>query len=210
MKNAETMKLILVENLNFYLSKKGSNQTVMARDLNFPETTVSNWMKGETYPRPDRLQMMADYFNVRRSDLTEKRVNNLIEISQRTVRIPVLGEIACGDPILVEENFEDYRTVLEENLPAGDLVYLQAKGDSMYPTIPDGAMVLIRIQEEVENGEIAAVTFDLNAHATLKRVKKQNGIIILMPDNSLHEPIVVSADNPVRIIGKAMRFEQEL
>jgi repressor LexA len=210
MKNAETMKLILVENLNFYLAKKGLNQTDMARDLNFPETTVSNWMKGETYPRPDRLQMMADYFNVRRSDLTERRVTNIIEIPQRTVRIPVLGEIACGDPILVEENFEDYRTVLEESLPTGDLVYLQAKGDSMHPTIPDGSMVLIRIQEEVENGEIAAVTFNLNAHATLKRVKKQNGLIFLMPDNPAHEPIVITKENPARIIGKAIRSEQEL
>ncbi|WP_354314633.1 S24 family peptidase [Sporosarcina psychrophila] len=118
--------------------------------------------------------------------------------------------MACGDPILVEENYEDYRTVLEEHLPAGDLVYLQAKGDSMSPTIPDGSMVLIRIQEEVENGEIAAVTFNLNAYATLKRVKKQNGITILMPDNPAHEPIVVTRDNPVRLIGKAIRSEQKL
>lgn len=210
MKDVKTMKEILVENLDLHLAKKGLNQTDMARDLGFPETTVSNWMKGETYPRPDRLQMMADYFKVRRSDLTEQVPTNLIQLSQRTVKIPVLGEIACGDPILVEANYEDYRTVLAENLPPGDLVYLQAKGDSMHPTIPDGSMVLIRIQEEVENGEIAAITFNINAYATLKRVKKQNGIIILMPDNPAHEPIVVTRDNPVRIIGKAIRSEQEL
>lgn len=210
MDNAKRMKEVVAKNLDYHLAKRGLDQTVMARDLDIPETTVSNWMLAKTYPRPDKIQLMADYFNVRRSDLTEERVSNLIEVSQRTVRIPILGEIACGDPILVEENFEDYRTVLEESLPAGDLVYLQAKGDSMHPTIPNGSMVLIRIQEEVENGEIAAVTFNLNAHATLKRVKKQDGITILMPDNPAHEPIIVTRDNPVRIIGKAVRSEQEL
>lgn len=201
---------ILSENIQRLLDRKGVKQTDMARDLSIAETTVSSWLNGKRYPGLKNLQLMADYFKVGRSDLTEQRPTNIIEISQRTVKIPVLGEIACGDPILVEENFEDYRTVLEENLPQGDLVYLQAKGDSMSPTIPHGSMVLIRIQEEVENGEIAAVTFSLNAHATLKRVKKQNGLIILMPDNVAHEPIVVTMDNPVRIIGKAVRSEQEL
>lgn len=201
---------VLSENIQHFLDRKGIKQTDMARDLEIAETTVSSWMNAKRYPGLKSLQLMADYFNVKRSDLTEQKPTNIIEISQRTVRIPVLGYIACGDPILVEENYEDYRTVLEEHLPAGDLVYLQAKGDSMSPTIPDGSMVLIRIQEEVENGEIAAVTFNLNAYATLKRVKKQNGITILMPDNPAHEPIVVTSDNPVRIIGKAIRSEQTL
>lgn len=209
MKNAKTMKEILVENLELHLAKKSLNQTDMARDLGFPETTVSNWMKGETYPRPDRLQMMADYFNVRRSDLTEQRPTNVIEVSQRTVRIPVLGVIACGDPILAEANYEDYRTELEDRLPSGKLFYLEAKGDSMHPEITDGSMVLLREQHDVENGEIAAVMVNGNTEATLKRIKKQDGMVILMPVNPLHEPIFVTDTNPAQIIGKVMRSERK-
>lgn len=174
--------------------------------------TIYRYESNEIENMPyDVVEPLAKALNVSPSYIMGwEKPSNIIEISQRTVRIPVLGEIACGEPILVEENYEDYRTVLDENLPTGDLVYLQAKGDSMHPTISDGSMVLIRIQEEVENGEIAAVTFNLNAHATLKRVKKQGGLIILMPDNNSHEPIIVTSDNPVRIIGKAIRLEQEL
>lgn len=191
---------------------KNLTQMELAKILNLAPTAVSAWERDANKPMMDKIVMMSELFEVPVThffDLKDDE-SNIIEVSQRTVRIPILGEIACGDPILVEENYEDYRTVLEENLPAGDLVYLQAKGDSMSPTIPDGSMVLIRIQEEVENGEIAAVTFNINAFATLKRVKKQNGIIILMPDNPTHEPIVITKDNPVRIIGKAIRSEQTL
>lgn len=208
MKSVEKMKDILVKNLNSYLDRKGLSQTDMARDLGFPETTVSNWMKGETYPRPDRLQMMADYFNVRRSDLTEAKPTNIIKMSQRTVRIPVLGTIACGDPILAEVNYEDYREELEERLPAGDLFYLKAKGDSMHPEITDGSMVLLREQHDVENGEIAAVMVNGSTEATLKRIKKQDGMIILMPENPAHDPIFVTAKNPIQIIGKVIRSER--
>lgn len=210
MNDPQKLKNILAKNLSYYIERSGENQTEIAQKLGVPEMTMSNWVKAKTYPRMDKVQLLADYFNIRRSDLTEEKPANLIEVSQRTARIPVLGEIACGDPILAEENFNDYRTVIEEHLPPGDLVYLLAKGDSMKPTVPNGSWVLIRIQEEVENGEIAAVTFNGNTEVTLKRVKKQGKNIVLMPDNNDFEPIFITKDNPVRIIGKAIRSEQEL
>lgn len=200
----------LAKNIQRLLDKKGIKQTDMARDLGIAETTVSSWMNAVRYPGLKNLQLMADYFNVRRSALQDEQPSNIIEVSQRTVRVPILGPIACGEPILVEENYEDYRTVLADSLPSGKTVYLEAKGDSMHPTIPDGSMVLIREQNDVENGEIAAVTFNGNTEATLKRVKKQGDMIILMPDNPTHEPILVTKDNPVKIIGKAVKLEQDL
>lgn len=209
-KTVELQRKILSDNINRYLNRKGISQTDMARDLGIPETTVSSWLNNKKYPRIGSIQAMADYFKVKRSDLTEEKSSNLIEISQRTVKVPVLGEIACGDPILAEENYEDYRDELADSLPAGDLVYLKAKGDSMSPTIPNGSFVLVRAQNDVENGEIAAVLVNGNTEATLKRVKKQGDVIILMPDNSSHEPYIIDKNNPAKIIGKAIRFTQDL
>lgn len=200
------LKRVLAENLNRLLSRKGVNQTDMARELNIPETTVSNWMKAETYPRPDKIQLMADYFGVRRSDLTEEQYpDNVFSIQPNFVKIPILGPIACGTPILAEQNIESYVYEYEEYLPSGDLFALIANGDSMEPTIPNGSRVLIREQSDIENGEIAAVLVNGDTDATLKRVKKQGSIVILIPDNSKYEPIVVDEDNPARIIGKAVR-----
>ena len=210
---SETMKTqreILGENIDRLIARNGIDQKILAEKIGVSGATISNWVKGLKYPRIDKIQDLADYFNVKHSDLVEDQTTNLIKVSQRTVSIPILGYIACGDPILVEENYEDYRTVLEEGLPAGNLFYLRAKGDSMHPTIPNGSMVMVRAQEDVENGQIAAVTFNGNSEATLKRVKKQGDMIILMPDNPAHEPIFVTKDNPVNIIGKAVKSEQDL
>ena len=70
----------------------------------------------------------------------------------------------------------------------------------MTPTIPDGALVLIREQPEVESGAIAAVLVNGETEATLKRIKRQGNMMILMPDNPEYEPIVVDKYNPARIL----------
>ena len=137
-------------------------------------------------------------------------IENLVDAPSESIHIPILGEIACGDPIYAEENFAGYRVEPKDAVPSGNSYYLQAKGDSMEPTIPNGAYVLIREQPDVENGEIAAVLLSTDNEATLKRVSKQNDTIILVPDNPKHSPIVVTADNPVKIIGKAIRFTVDL
>lgn len=210
MEEKENLKQIMAKNIKKYLDRMGKNQTDLARDLNIPETTVSNWMKGNTYPRIDKIQLMADYFGIYRSDLTEDKPNNLYSTTTELVKIPILGTIACGDPIYVEENFAGYRYESPENLPYGEIYYLDAKGDSMEPTIPDGSSVMIRQQSDVENGEIAAVLVNGDTEATLKRVKKLGGLVMLMPENPAYEPIIVNKENPARIIGKAIRFTVDL
>ncbi|PEB56212.1 XRE family transcriptional regulator [Bacillus pseudomycoides] len=208
--DAQKMKEIFASNLKKYLDRNGINQTYLANDINVPETTVSNWIKANTYPRPDKLQMLADYFRINRSDLTEEKPSNLYDASIHPVKIPILGKIACGLPICAEENFEGFRYEMSDILPQGELYYLEAKGNSMEPTIPNGSFVLIRKQTDVENGEIAAVLINGDTEATLKRVKKQGDVVILMPDNSSYEPIVLTSNVPARIIGKAIRFTRDL
>lgn len=196
------------------LNKINMKPTELADKINVDRSTVSRYLKGTRKISMEDIPKIANAIGVSPIELlVDERIDNptnIIEVSQETVRIPVLGPIACGDPIFVEENYEDYRTVLREGLPTGKLVYLEAKGDSMHPTIPSGSMVVIREQNDVENGEIAAVTFNGNTEATLKRVKKQGDIIVLMPDNPAHEPILITKENPVNIIGKAVRLERNL
>lgn len=203
-------KEIMAKNLKKHLDKLRKTQTDLAKDLNIPETTVSNWMKANTYPRVDKIQLMADYLGVNRSDLTEDKPDNVKSFSGDFIRVPILGEIACGEPLLVSENFAGYRYESVESLPSGETYYVKAKGDSMEPTIPNGSLVLLRAQSEVENGEIAAVLVNGDTEATLKRVKKQDGVVILMPDNPIYEPIIVSPVNPARIIGKAIKYTVDL
>lgn len=133
-----------------------------------------------------------------------------ISLVKSIVRIPIIGEIACGDPITAQENISGYVEESTENLPSGELFYLKAKGSSMEPTVPNGSNVLIREQPEVEDGEIAAVLVNGDTEATLKRVKHQGNIIILIPDNQEYNPYIITADNPAKILGKAIRFTTDL
>ena len=119
-------------------------------------------------------------------------------------KIPLIGTIACGAPILAEEHIEDYIDIPKHI--AADFA-LACKGDSMINArIFDGDIVYIRQQNTVENGEIAAVLID--GEATLKRVRLFDDHISLEPENPQYRPMVYWGEemNTVHILGKAVAF----
>lgn len=129
------------------------------------------------------------------------------EIKYRTV--PILGKIACGVPITAQEDILGYEYIL----PNDKVDFcLKAKGDSMINArIYDGDIIFIKCQADVENGEIAAVQID-NEVATLKRVYKIDGSVILRPENPNYKDIVYSKKDmkEVKILGKAIYFKSEV
>lgn len=119
-------------------------------------------------------------------------------------KIPLVGDIACGEPILAQQNIEDYINC-PENVDAN--FCLRCKGDSMIGArIHDGDIVYIHQQPTIENGEIAAVLID--NEATLKRVYRQADKVILQPENPAYPPLVFVREeiNQIRILGKAIAF----
>lgn len=202
------------KNLRYLREKNNVEQIQLANHLGRKSgTSVSEWESGKYTPKAGTLNEIAKYFRVTMSDLMEKDLSktatNVIPYGN-TVNIPVLGVITCGDPILAEQNIVDYKEEIADNLPSGELFYLQTKGNSMTPTIPENSFVMIRKQETVENNEIAAVLVNGDTEATLKRVRYQGDTIILMPDNSEYNPIIANEENPVRIIGKAIKVSIDL
>ena len=128
-----------------------------------------------------------------------------VEISPAS-RIPLLGGIAAGEPIFAEGNIEEYITFPVELTPTGDSFFLKVKGDSMESNIPEGSLALIRVQDEVENNEVAAVLVNDNTEATLKRIRYEDGKMYLVSDNRDYLPKQINEDNPVKIIGKAVKI----
>jgi len=193
-------------------SEKGLSISEIARRTNLAKSAVSRYFKRSREFPLNRVEDFAKAFNVTSEYLLgmeNELPDNLIKINSLT-KIPILGEIACGEPILAEENIEGYMDEVAELLPTGTLFYLHCKGDSMEPTIRNGSYVLVRQQPEVEDGEIAAVLVNGNTEATLKRVKHQGNIIMLMPDNPAYSPYIITEDNPARIIGRALEVKFKL
>ena len=182
----------------------------VAREMNMPYTTYVNYEKGTREPNSEVLIMIATYFGVSvdyligrsESRLPESIIaNNLIPLKQ-IIKIPIIGRIACGKPLLAEQNYEGF-TYCPDNVKA-DFV-LKCQGDSMIDAnIQDGDLVFIEESPVVENGEIAAVV--IGEEATLKKVYYQNDTITLLPANSAYAPMVYRKEeiNNIRICGKAV------
>lgn len=208
-------KKIFAKNLNHYMTITGTKPADICRLLNVSKSTVSSWCNAQKVPRMDKIEALANYFNVLKSDLIENtliddsiyKISNILPLP-KTKKVPRLGVIACGKPILAEENIEGYDEIPEEVNADFTLV---CKGDSMINArIMDGDTVYIRSQPDVENGEIAAVL--LGDEATLKRVRKTDTQLILWPENPCYSPMVFKGEtiNTVKILGKAIVFQSHI
>lgn len=187
------------------------SQKELSSEIGVAQSTLSTWENGVFEPDAQTLVVLANKFNVSIDYLLGKEKDtsfNLNEMSniitfENFKKIPIIGTIACGEPILAEENFEGYTHI--EDVVNADFG-LRCKGDSMSPKFFDGDIVLIRQQPMVENGQIAAVIID--NEATLKRVYIDQDKIVLNPENLSFAPLVYQGEqmNTVRIIGLAVGY----
>ena len=191
------------------LKKHNVTAAQVAKETGISQSTLSEWKHGNYQPKADKMQKIANYFGVSVSYLigeTETAIptyDNIIPMPTMT-SVPLLGTIACGEPITAVENIEDY-VAKPESIDAD--FALRCKGDSMVDArIFDGDIVYIHQQPTVNNGEIAAVLID--DEATLKRVYISDGTITLMPANQKYPPLIYSGEqlNNIRILGKAVAF----
>lgn len=180
-------------------------------------STLYRYFNDDTARIPvDKLQIIADALNVDAAYLigwqnevslkSSNKFDNILPIE--TKRFPLLGEIACGQPIFTNEDRESY-VEAGTNIKAD--FCLKCRGNSMINArINDGDIVFVRSQPTVNNGEIAAVVID--DEATLKRVYQSDGYVTLMAENPEYAPIVVSQDDgkSVYILGKAVAFQSDI
>lgn len=192
---------------------KGLSMRELAERASMSKSSISKIENGQTDSiRPENRIKLANALEIDpnalfNTDTTDdlSRFDNVTPANDETTSmIPVIGKIACGEPIFSEENILGYVPTPRENLPAGENFWLDSVGDSMTPTIPEGAQVLIHKQPEVEDGEVAAVCVD--DEMTLKRVKHVNGAVLLLPDNAKYSPIVLNEQSRAYIVGKAIKY----
>lgn len=199
------------EKLRNQLLNANVSQSELSRRLGVSRSAVSKWISNSTTPDVTVADSIAKALNISIEDLlSDSWVGEMRHVGGDKAYIPVIGEIACGAPILATQNVERYKEVLKDGLPDGELFYLVARGDSMEPRIFDGDDVLIRVQPDVEDGEIAAVQVDNDNRATLKKVQHVGDNVVLTPLNTDYQTIILNEENPGRIIGKAIRIEGTL
>ena len=149
------------------------------------ETLEKNGYIRRDPTKPRAIEIIDDTFNLTRRDM---------------VNVPIVGQVAAGEPILAEQNITNYFPIPIEFMPNNETFLLTVKGESMINAgILDGDMVLVESTSVASNGEMVVALVDDSA--TVKTFYKEEGIYRLQPENDTMEPIIVSE---VEILGKVI------
>jgi len=193
------------DNILFYMTRAGIERRDFAKAIGVPYSSLTDWINGRAYPRIDKIEKMARYFGIEKADLVEERGSRPVT----SVPLPVYARVAAGIPLEASGEVVDYEEIPEAMAKTGDFFGLRVVGDSMEPKISDGDTVIVRKQEDAENGEIVVVLVN-GSDACIKRLKKFPGGIMLLSTNPAYEPITYTAEEierlPVRIMGKVVEL----
>lgn len=209
----EEQKRIFSKNINYYISQSGKQQKEIAKDLGYSPTTFNTWCVGKIIPSAGKVQKIADYFGIGKSDLLDDKTSLLGKTKTIGITIKVLGRVAAGLPIEAVENIIDTEEISEEMAKTGEFFGLQIHGDSMEPRMYEGDVVIVRKQDDAESGDIVIAMVNGN-DATCKRLTKYAKGITLSSLNAKYEPMIYSNEEilqkPVRILGKVVELRGKL
>ena len=147
------------------------------------ETLEKNGYIRRDPTKPRAIEIMDDTFNLNRREM---------------VNVPILGNVAAGEPLFAEENIEDYFPIPAEMVPNSEVFMLHVRGESMINVgILDGDNALVQQQSTAKDGEMVVALVEDSA--TVKTFYKEDGYIRLQPENDTMEPIIVP---DCQILGK--------
>ena len=193
------------EYLKKYKEKMGVSNEYIASQLGVNRSTVTRWLKGDTkVTNPEVIEKLSFILGV--------DVESLINSEERYEK-PILGEVKAGYDLLIDENFEGYEQVTQDDYYRGDF-FLRVVGDSMSGAhIHDGDLLYVKKCNDVPSGTIAVVLIN-RCEVTVKKVIKKEGLLILEPANPSVDVRYYSQEEveslPVEIIGKALYSRSDL
>ena len=182
-------------------------QDKLAEKIGVARSTISMYEVGASEPDIQILTKLANFFNC--------SIDYLLGNDKKSqgVKIPVLGVIPAGIPIEAVEDVLGYEEITPKLASTGEFFALKVKGDSMLPDIKNGDILIVRQQEDAENGDTCVIMVN-GYDATVKKIKKMESGIMLIPNNSDFETMFFCNEEilslPVRIIGKAIEIRRSL
>lgn len=186
---------------------KAIKQVDFAKMLGVSQATVSGWESEKYQPDRDTLIKIASYFDVSVDYLIGN--SPIKKEKKKGVQVPVLGDVRAGYPMEAVENIIDYEEIDEETARRGEFFALRIKGDSMEPKFSEGDVVIVRKQETADSGDIVVALVNGDS-ATIKKLKRHQNGITLMPTNPTYEPMYYSNEEimelPVTILGKVVEL----
>ena len=192
----------------------------VSKDTGIAASTFSDWKSGRSVPKLDKIKLIANYFDVPLEYmLTGERDSLIFEACEvgrspfeRGKRVPIIGEIRAGSPIITNESIQGYEYA--EVGEAEEYFYLRVQGNSMKNIgMVEGSLVLFHKQQYAEDGDIVACLVGGDS-ATVKRFRRSKKNIFLVPENDDYTPIKLTTDDfesgEARILGVACEIKIKL
>ena len=203
-------KAIMAKNIRYYMNKFNVSQTEICNTLGIKMPTFSDWVNEKTYPRIDKIELMANYFGISKADLVEEQNSSS---NQKPNRINVYGSVPAGIPIEAVEDIVDWEDIPMEWLK-GDQRYigLRVKGDSMFPKYIEDDTIIVKLQPDCESGQDAVVYVN-GDDARLKKVVKNEDGIMLQPLNPEYVPKQYDYNDeryPISILGIVVEIRRKV
>ena len=207
--------------LNKAIALRGIKPIELSEKTGIDKSKISSYMSGRYKAKQDGVYLLAQALNVNEIWLMgydvpmerQKVESNVFPTTDVPEKVPVVGKISAGLPILATENIEGYEFAPSSQIKKGyTYFYLRVQGDSMNLKFSEGDIVLIQRQDTLENDEIGAILVDGN-DATVKKYKFENGLVILEPMSTNPEN-TVQIYNPkkinIQIIGKVISYQGKI
>ncbi len=205
-------KDIMAKNIQFYMDKYEKTRQDMCDALGVKYTTFTDWVKGNSYPRIDKIELMANYFGISKADLVEDHTKYESNSLKKATTIKIYGRVAAGIPLEAIEDVIDEEEIPEELARTGEFFGLRISGDSMEPDIHNGDTVIVKRQNDAESDEIVIALINGN-DGVCKRLKKYADSIALISLNPNYEPMYFNQaeilSKPVKIIGKVVELRRK-
>jgi len=197
-------------------NERGISQRQLAEFLKVAPSTISMYENGQREPNFEVLESLADFFNVDLNYLlgkTNKTTKIILDSKfSKGIKIPVLGTVPAGIPITAVEDIIDYEEIPKSWENQGEFFGLKIKGDSMYPTLENGDVVIVRKQSTADNGDTVIVMVN-GDDATCKRYERSDTGIMLIPNNNAYAPAFYTNKEietlPLTIIGKVVELRRK-
>lgn len=209
----EEQKATFARNLNNYIANSGKLQKEVAKDLGISPTTFNTWCVGKIIPGMGKVQKIADYFHIGKSDLLDDQSVPNKYIRHKCISVPVLYCYSPNlSPFQLKKMIISTEEVKEEVAQDAEVIGLKINDDSMAPKFAPGDIAIIKKQESSHPGDIVLVSIH-GENAVLRRYEHYQRSLALLPLNPAYEPLYfpLEAQNTptLRIIGRVIELRSK-
>lgn len=206
------------ERLFSLVKENNTDVNVLAQKMGIKsKSTIYRYMNAEMSPKITTVKYLAEYYNVNPIwlmgyDVDMRKKYKLDKLGNPVVEIPILGTVKAGYDYLAQENWIGTIDIDKKLSDSGEFFALKVKGDSMAPVLIEDDIVIIKKQDDFENGDIVVAIVN-GDEATIKKGKKSESKILLQPFNTNYDPLIFTEEEmdtiPVRIVGIVKQLKRE-